>query len=194
MNGLDEIANDVEQRMRFLESKRETAISASRKIIRGTKKIIHSIHAGDGGSEELDRLKKELSDITAELSDSPEILFSGVMQDAMMEFSEAAILFAVASGKDVPSYSDLGVTPQSWLLGLADAVGEMRRMVLDHLFNGDLGSAGRTFKEMESVYSVIMLFDVPDAILPIRRKQDVARSVLERTRTDLTAASVMRHP
>jgi translin len=67
----------------------------------------------------------------------------------------------------------------------------MRRALLDMLMEGDTERAGALFSEMEEICGEIMLFDVPDAILPIRRKQDVARGLKETTRTDLANAVVM---
>jgi translin len=45
---------------------------------------------------------------------------------------------------------------------------------------------------MEEIYHLLMLFDYPDAITRgLRRKSDLARSMLERTRGDLTNAIEM---
>jgi translin len=41
---------------------------------------------------------------------------------------------------------------------------------------------------MEDMFLVIMRFDYPDALIPIRRKQDVARSLVEKTRGDVAVA------
>jgi translin len=63
--------------------------------------------------------------------------------------------------------------------------------MLAHLMSDDIEKAKRVFDRMEIVCDSVLSFDVPEAILPIRRKQDVARSVMERTRTDITNAVLM---
>jgi len=172
--------------MEFLEIKREVLIAQSRSIIRGTKRVIHSIHLGE--PFDMRPLKKEMSILSKEIVKEPELQSFANVTDAMMEFSEAAILSAIVKNKPVPSFRDLGVTPQTWALGLADCLGEIRRLILDSMLKDDVKRAEKLFANMEEIYPMIMSFDVPDAILPIRRKQDIARSVVEKTRTDLVYA------
>ncbi|MDR0198536.1 MAG: RNA-binding protein [Methanomassiliicoccaceae archaeon] len=191
MKNLSNVVGSANERMDVLEALRESSIAASRIIIRMTKKAIHAIHSHEAYEEILDNAVAGYKRLYASLSKEPEILFSGPVGDAMMELAEAVILDAVVRKDKIPSYSSLKITPQAWVLGLADCLGEMRRILLDRLMNGDIGGAKDMFGDMEEVCEAVMSFDVPDAILPIRRKQDVARSVMERTRTDITNALLM---
>ena len=75
-------------------------------------------------------------------------------------------------------------------MGMADTIGELRRIVLTHLMESDADTAKELFSVMEIMCEGLMMFDVPDAILPIRRKQDVARGVVEKTRSDLLNAKM----
>jgi translin len=45
---------------------------------------------------------------------------------------------------------------------------------------------------MEEMFLILMKFDYPDAIVSIRRKQDIARSILEKTRGEVAVAVSMR--
>ena len=191
MKDLDIIIRSVNERMDQLETVREKSISLSRAVIRMTKRAIHAIHSREKHDDILCNAVSEYNKLYSTIGNEPEILFSGPVADAMMELSEACILSSIVSGKDVPSHSSLGVTPQAWVLGLADCLGELRRIMLDRLMNGDVGAAKDVFHEMDIICEAVMSFDVPDAILPVRRKQDVARSVMERTRTDITNALLM---
>lgn len=191
MRNLSDTVAAANERMDKLEALRESSIAASRIIIRMTKKAIHAIHSRDDHEDLLNSAVSEYNKLYASVKGEPEILYSGPVGDAMMELAEACILSAVIGKKDVPSYSALGITPQAWVLGLADCLGEMRRILLDRLMNGDVGGAKDMFDDMETLCAAVMGFDVPDAILPIRRKQDVARSVMERTRTDIANALLM---
>ena len=191
MSNLPEIIASVNERMDSLETMRERSIASSRSVIRKTKAAIHDIHLRKDHDVHLDNAVSEFNDMYQFIKNEPEILFSGPVGDAMMELSEACILSSMVLGKDVPSYSSLNVTPQAWVLGLADSLGELRRILLDDLMNGRVDDAKEVFKQMEEVCGYVMSFDVPDAILPVRRKQDIARSIMERTRTDITNALLM---
>ena len=191
MNNLSDTVAAANDRMDELERTRESSIASSRMIIRMTKRAIHAMHSHEEHEKILSAALSEYGKLYASVSKEPEIMYSGPVGDAMTELAEACILSAVIRKNDIPSYSALNITPQAWALGLADCLGEMRRILLDRLMNGDIGAAKNMFGDMEEVCEAVMVFDVPDAILPIRRKQDVARSVMERTRTDITNALLM---
>jgi len=191
MRNLSEITASVNERMDILETMRERSISSSRSVIRKTKRAIHDMHLRSDHSAALGSAVSEFNDLYHCIKSEPEILLSGPVADAMMELSEACILSSVVIGEGLPSYASLNVTPQAWVMGLADSLGELRRMLLDDLMNGRTDDAKNVFAQMEEVCEAVMTFDVPDAILPIRRKQDIARSVMERTRTDITNALLM---
>jgi translin len=193
MKDISGIISSVNERMDRLEKMRERSIASSRSIIRMTKKAIHSIHLNEDHEKALNDAVSMYNTMICAVCEEPEILLSGPVCDAMMELSEACILSSVVSEKEIPSYTLLNVSPQAWVMGLADALGEMRRILLAHLMRNEIGDAKRMFDNMEVVCDSVMSFDTPDAILPIRRKQDVARSLMERTRTDITNALVMKH-
>lgn len=188
MNGLSETIKTANVRMAELETKRELAISMSRAIIRKTKNMIHAIHVDKEYMLIQGELKQDVKMMVSKLKNEPSILYSGPVTDAMMEFSEALILSAIIRKKDIPSYESLKVSPEAWMLGIADVIGELRRLVLTNLMSGNMPKAEYYFSSMEDIGNEIMKFDVPDAIVPIRRKQDIARGVIEKTRSDMTNA------
>ena len=183
---------EASDRLAELEKKRNTAIESSRTITRRTKNMIHAIHIGDDHRSIADELRRDVDRVRSELSGEPSVFYSAVLQDALGEYAEAFIFAAAVEGKDVPSFDSLKIPPQAWVMGLADSIGEMRRMVLTYLIEGDLGKARELFGRMESIGDDVLGFDVPDAIAPIRRKQDVARSIIEKTRSDITNAVITR--
>lgn len=190
MDRLNTVAEQALDVLQELEERRETAIRRSRDIIRETKRIIHSIHTGndDRSVGSLSKMVSELNDI---LANDPNMYSVGPVDDALMEYAETMILLSVVDDGPVPSFSELDIPPRSWVLGLADSIGELRRILLDSIMVEDITKAEMTFSKMENIYQTIMMFDIPDALLPIRRKQDVARGIMERTRTDLTNAILM---
>jgi len=183
MRDLKETIEEVNISLSVLEKERENAIRDSREIIRLTKRAIHSIHIGEIDRNCLNELDRRMTSVTSS---------KDLFQDAMAEYSEALILFAMIEGKDIPTFRELNVTPQAWVLGLADCLGEMRRLALTYLMNSNIDPAISLFTKMEAIFDALMTFDVPDAIVPIRRKQDIARGIMDRTRTDITTAMIMR--
>ena len=191
MKGLTENIESINKKMTAIEVKRESAIAMSRSIIRRTKNMIHAIHQGEEFMSIQGELKASVRDMISKLKDEPSVLYSAVVEDAMMEYSEALILSAIVRKKDIPSFESLKITPQSWMLGLANVIGELRRIILTYLMKGDMAKASYYFEIMEEIGNEVMNFDVPDAIVPIRRKQDITRGILERTRSEMTNATVM---
>lgn len=192
MRNLDVIVQDIQTEMEELEEKRELAVMSSRQIVRKTKKVIHSLHQGSGHEDAMREALGCMQELTMQLEPHPQILHSGVVADAMMELSEAAILASVAGNDDLPTPESLTVTPAAWVMGMADAIGEMRRMTLDMLREGRCDDAEGMLDSMDLLYTALSGFDSPDAILPVRRKQDVARSLVEKTRADVTSGVSLR--
>ena len=192
MRNLSSIVDEIQTQMEELEAKRELSLAMSRQIVRKTKKVIHALHKGEQYQDMLRQAEQEMQELEEALRDSPQIWNSGAVYDAMMELAETAILVAVIEGRPLPTPSELHVQPASWVLGLGDAIGEMRRRTLDLLRDDDTDGAESMLQAMEELFAALLSFDSPDAILPARRKQDVARSLLEKTRADVTANAVMR--
>ena len=191
MNGSCNAVKDAAKRLSELEKKRTQAMESSRIITRKTKNMIHAIHVGDDCTGIANDIRSDVDRMISELKDEPSILNLALVQDALGEYAEAFIFSSVVEGKGVPSFDSLGITPQAWVMGLADSVGEMRRMILAYLIDGRIDDARRLFEDMESIGDDVLGFDVPDAIVPLRRKQDVARSIIEKTRSDITNAVML---
>lgn len=190
MEKLTEAAEEALRILQDAEARRERAVRCSRDVIRETKRMIHSIHVSEdyaGSKETLLRLVPELTSMAGDTF----AIGIGPADDALAEYAEAMILDAVIREEGVPSFRGLGIGPGPWVLGLADCLGEMRRIVLTSLMSDDTGRAVSMFSDMERMFHTIMVFDIPDSVLPIRRKQDIARGVMERTRTDITNAVMM---
>lgn len=190
MQGLEDGVNIAAEELSRLESGRESVISCSRRIIRLTKTVIHAIHTGGPYSEQKEELESEVMDLN-DLCGVPMLMASGPAQDAMSEYAEAMIFEAAVTCRPIPSCNDLGIPAGAWVLGLADSIGELRRMVMTMLVDEDLEGAKTVFGMMEEIHSKLVMLDVPDAVVPLRRKQDIARGVMDRTRSDITLASIM---
>lgn len=177
----------------FAESEkgREKAIRISREIIRSSKRVIHSIHNNQADIVETEKMKELVDGLMSDMKDDPSLAYSGPASDALSEYAEAMILNDIIFENRIPSFKDLSIDEGPWIMGLADVTGELRRVVLRKLMTGDLDGATLVFETMEQIVHGILMFDVPDAVIPLRRKQDIARGVMERTRSDMATAVVM---
>ena len=191
MEGLNESVSMAAEELSSLETSRESAIACSRRIIRLTKMVIHDIHSGSDPSENLVQLESQM-ELLRSLSVDPNVSCSGPVQDAMGEYAEAVILHRIITDEPIVDHRELGISASAWILGLADSEGELRRTVMTKLMDGDLASAKDIFSKMEAVHEQVMLLDVPDSIAPVRRKQDIARGIMDKTRSDITTASIMQ--
>lgn len=192
MNNLAAIVEQIQSQMNDLEQKRELSLSMSRQIVRKTKRIIHALHLGQDYDGMMQEARAEMVALQEALEGHPQILYSGTVNDAMMELAETALLIAVTENQPLPSPEELRIAPASWVLGLGDSIGELRRIALDLLRQDETARAEEVLRSMEDLFSALLEFDSPDAILPARRKQDIARSLVERTRADVTTGAMMR--
>lgn len=91
------------------------------------------------------------------------------------------------TGKHLPDPDKLGIDCVAYLNGLGEAVGELRRYLLDSMRRGDLSRGEELLSAMDDIYNVLVTMDFPDAITGgLRHTTDMVRGVLERTRSDLT--------
>jgi translin len=112
---------------------------------------------------------------------------------ALQEYAEAAILHSLITEKRYPTPEELGVEETDYVLGLADVPGELRRQALDSLREGELEAAEGILETMEEIYLYLVEAEEASMMLKgMRRKLDVARGVIERTRAEVTAEAGRR--
>ncbi len=125
------------------------------------------------------------------LAEHRDIYYAGFYYDAVKEYAEAELTAALLSGRELPTPQDLGLDAVPYLKGLGEAVGELRRRLLDELRTGDVPAAEVTFARMETIIGLLTSLDYPDGMTSgLRRTTDVARSLIERSRADLTMTAV----
>lgn len=189
--------SSVSQELRaVLDSKtaaRERGLSASRDAIRSCGNAIRAMHRGELGpaSTLVDDAQRHLDDAREALEDHPDMLHAGFVHDAEKEVAEARITFALVKGDAIPERSSIGVAAAAYLKGMAEAVGELRRHILDLMRHGRLDRCEQLLGSMDDIYTLLVSMDYPDGItMGLRRQTDVARSIIERTRGDFTTSSI----
>lgn len=188
MNNLEDVANSIEAQLEEKYQVREIAIKSARVITRLSGSIVHAIHRGEDTSLMMHEAIDETHRLKSLLDAYPELWHSGLVEGALQELSEATILLALLNERDIPDPDQMGIPCDAYLLGLADTIGELRRFVLEKLREGDAEESAKYLDIMEEIFQILMRFDFPDALISIRRKQDIARSLLEKTRGDVAVA------
>lgn len=186
---LHEIGAQISHRFEEMDRVRERGISDSRRIIKNCSLAIRAIHRENFKDAEqyLLEAKERLHEMSQALLPYPDIYYGGFVQDAQKEYAEASITRAVVLNLTVPTPDEVGVDYAPYLNGLAEAVGEMRRHILDLLRKGALEQSERVLHVMDDIYYLLISMDFPDAITRgLRRSTDLARGCLEKTRGDLT--------
>jgi translin len=172
---------------------RERGLSVSRKVIRSSANAIRAFHRGemDDCSRLMDEAGVLLEEAETVLRDHPDVLFAGFVDDAAKEYAEARLTYALGLDGPLPSPEDLGVRVGAYLHGLGEAVGELRRRLLDLLRSGQLDRGETTLSAMDDVVDLLASLDYPDGMTRgLRRTTDVARALVERSRSDLTTTIV----
>ena len=117
----------------------------------------------------------------------PDIYHAGFVHDSQKEFAEASITLALIDRRPLPTPESLDIGLPAYLNGMGEAVGELRRHLLDTLRGGDVEQCEAWLGDMDEMYSVLVTVDYPDAMTGgLRRTTDSVRGILEKTRGDLT--------
>ncbi len=189
LDQLDDIISRVHLSLETRTAVRDAALTRSRTLTRHCANAIRAVHREDieQADENLSTARSLADLLNQDLAEYREIYYAGYTQDALKEFAEASIVYALILKHPIPSPEDLGLEPATYLQGLAEAAGEMRRRCLDILRDGHSEEAERLLSHMEDIYAVLVTMDYPDAITGgLRRLTDIVRGVTERTRGDVT--------
>ncbi len=189
MDNLEQIGEGIRQEFEARNAARDDALARSRELIRYCAIAIKAVHREqwDEARQQLETVRAAARKLIEGVQGHPDLYHSGYTQDALKEYVEAFVTHALVRGVPLPTPDELGVVGATYLNGLAEAASEIRRTVLDTIRHEHSDEAERLLEQMDSIYNLLMTFDFPDAITNgLRRRVDMLRGVLERTRGDLT--------
>lgn len=189
MYQLETIAERIRQNFDVRTSKRDEALKQARQLTRACSLAIRAVHRDDMEAMEANLAEAHsLADfLRNDLKAHPELFFAGYTQDSLKEYVEANVTCALIQNQPLQAPEELGVEDATYLNGLAEVVGELRRRTLDILRSGYSQEAERLLGYMDEIYSVLVTIDYPDAITNgLRRQTDLARGIIEKTRGDVT--------
>ena len=178
---LDEIATELEA----AQDAREFLIKNTREIIILCSKAIISIHRGNT-KDAADAIHKA-SKLVVEYNKKAKGGLTRYMITPEQEFVEASCLMAITKKEKIPTHVELSVMPESYVLGLLDCIGELKRVILDKIRIGDTQEACRIFEIMEDLYQSLYQFSMYDKVLKdARRKIDIDRILMDSVRAIIT--------
>ena len=189
MHKLEKIADRIRQKFDVRTAMRDQALTQARQLTRACSLAIRAVHRDDKEAMEVQLTEAHtLADkLRSELEDYPDLFYAGYTQDALKEFVEANVTCALIQNHPLQTPEELAVEESTYLNGLAEVVGELRRRTLDILRHGYSQEAERLLSHMDEIYSVLVTMDYPDAITGgLRRQTDLARGIIEKTRGDVT--------
>jgi translin len=196
MQNLETITERIRQTFDARTQARDQALAQARLLTRHAANTIRAIHRDeeDLAQVHLDQARSLALALRTDLAIYPDLYYAGYTQDALKEYAEASITRVLVANLTLPSPEDLGLEYATYLNGLAETVGELRRRCLDLLRHGYSDETERLLTCMDDIYSVLVTLDYPDAITNgLRRQTDLVRGILERTRGDLTISLREQH-
>ena len=188
-DNLDSIADQLLLNLSAIDAAREKALPLCREVIRHCSNAIRAVHRQefDQAKELLESARNLLDEAKQAVAAYTELNHAGFIRDAQKEFAEGSITLALVTGEKLPRPDELGIDSAAYLNGLGEAVGELRRYLLDNLRKGDLSRGEELLSAMDDIYNTLVTMDFPDTVTGgLRRTTDMVRGVLERTRSDLT--------
>ncbi len=192
---LEEISALIRENFEAKDRVREDGLKISREIVRECRTATFALHGLDfeKASNSIKAAGKALEKLEVIFEGHADIYHAGFVEHAQQEYSEVSVLSSLlkeeGETKKIPSPEELKVEYAAYLNGLGDVVGELRRHVLDLIRKESFEKAEVFLGIMENIHAVLMDFDYPDAITRgLRRKTDVSRALIEKTRGDVVNA------
>ena len=183
---------NVKSSLQGISKSLQTSNASREFLIKNTRDVVilcsHSIIAAHKGDLRLAREKiKKAGTVLKVNQKKAKNNFKKYLITPEQEFVEAHSFLAIVENKEIPSLKSLKVSEESYVLGLLDCIGELKRFVLDNIRNDQLKKADRIFNVMENLYQALYPFAMYDKIVKeTRRKLDVNRILVEETRAVIT--------
>lgn len=183
------ILKEVKKELTQKDSLRENAQQNMRKATSLSKQSILLMHQKKykKARKTIETAKEIISNLQGSAKENPDIIHSGMFSATLQEYAEANIFQGLIQESRFVKPDEIKVPAVDYILGLADVIGEYRRLALDVLREGDAEKGEAYLKTMDEIYIELMAMDEAYMLVPgLRRKCDVARRIIETTRGDVT--------
>ncbi len=176
-----------------LYNSREKILRISRNIVRDCSIGIKHIHRKEFNmfQEKKKKIEIDLETLGNLVKKNPGV-FSKFLKTPEQEYTELIVFYSIISNKEIPSPSELKISPINFALGLADVIGELRRYALDNIRNSQTNELNKILECMDEIYTNLFSVDYPVGVTQdLRHKVDVGRNIIEKTRGDVSLAIQM---
>ena len=189
MSSLETILQEIKNELMRKNKVREETHESIRKATSLSKQAILLIHQKKYGEAEnfIENAKEKISSLQVLSKDYPEIIYGGMFSAALQEYSEARIFLMLVKESLFVTPTEINVPSVDYVLGLADVIGEYRRLALDNLREGEVKKGEECLEVMDQVFIQLLALDEAYMLVPgLRHKSDIARRIIEATRGDVT--------
>jgi translin len=191
MDTLEKTITDITQELDNIDTKREKIISINRKLNRTSGRGIARIVKNEDPKDNLTEARKLMKIINEDIVEVVNLTSWKFTNSGVEEYVEFEILYSIINNNDIPKPDDIMVPSWMWISGLADVMGELRRIILNKLLVNKLDEAKELLEKMQIIYDLIVGLDFSKSIISnLRKKIDVARITIERTESDVVNASM----
>ena len=189
MSSLETVLQEVKTELMAKNQVREETHESMRKATSLSKQAILLIHQKRFGDAEkmVADSKEKIVNLQTQAKQYPEIIYGGMLSAAFQEFSEANIFLVLVREDRFVTPTEINVPSVDYVLGLADVIGEYRRLALDNLREGEVEKGEKCLQIMDQIFIQLLTLDEAYMLVPgLRHKSDIARRIIESTRGDIT--------
>lgn len=185
---LSNVQTDIEKinkKFKDVEERRNAIIKGTRDATIFCSKAIVSLHSHKK-KESIEYIEKA-KNLLQEFRQLGKDDLQKYLYIAEQEFVEAFCLFSIAENSVIPSMKSLEVSDISYVMGLLDCIGEIKRMIIDKIRAEGTSNVNALFELMDKIYGTIYPLAVYDNLMPgLRKKLDVSRILIENVRAIIT--------
>ncbi len=180
---------DIEEKLEKAYQKREEVLKKRRDILPLCQEGVKAVQKGN--LQEAEEKKKKAWSIIrgceSELEGNP-VLLDKALGRSYQEYAELCITKRFIEERELP---EIDVPDKYYLTGLGDAIGEIKRVGMDRLAEGDIKGAEEIEKDLENLYEELNRFSYPNSVVPnLKRKQDVAQKVINDLHDNIVSAKI----
>jgi translin len=189
LSSLENVIGDIKKELMAKNKIRETTHEDMRKATSLSKQAILLLHQKrlDDATKMLTNAKELITKLQKQAEASPDIVSGGMLSAAQQEYAEANILLTLVKEDRFVTPQEIKVPSIDYVLGLADVIGEYRRLALDNLRYGEVEKGVRCLEIMDEIFIQLLALDEAYMLVPgLRHKSDASRRIIEATRGDIT--------
>jgi translin len=186
---LESVLQEVKSELMQKNQVREETHESMRKATSLSKQAILLIHQKKWSEAQsfIENAKEKISNLQELAKKSPDIVYGGMFSAALQEYSEARIFLELVVESRFITPGEISVPSVDYVLGLADVIGEYRRLALDYLREGEVKLGEQCLEIMDQIFIQLLALDEAYMLVPgLRHKSDTARRIIEATRGDIT--------